>query len=191
MLVSGGGKEGAAMEAPLAVSLAAEGFELGGVFADKDDLAQRAGECRPDVIVIEAPSPNRRLLTKIEAIRRQAPRPIALFCDEGDTEQINAAVEAGVNALVTSGDGRQNLASTIDLAIAQFKETDKLLKQRDRAATALAERKDIERAKGIVMKQRGLDEDAAYKFLRQAAMSRNVRLGRLAASIVEAEELLS
>lgn len=187
MLVSGGGKEGAAMEA----SLAAEGFEMAGVFADKDDLAQRTGECRPDVIVIKAPSPNRKLLTKIEAIRRQAPRPIALFCGEGDTEQINAAVEAGVNALVTTGDARQNLASTIDLAIAQFKKTNKLLKQRDRAATALAERKDIERAKGIVMKQRRLDEDAAYKFLRRAAMSRNVRLGRLAASIVEAEELLS
>ena len=75
-------------------------------------------------------------------------------------------------------------------SMAQFGETSRLLQERDRATTALAERKLIERAKGIIMKQRGLDEDAAYKFMRQAAMNKNLRLGQLAASIIEAEELL-
>ncbi|HQR61227.1 MAG TPA: ANTAR domain-containing protein, partial [Methylophilaceae bacterium] len=57
--------------------------------------------------------------------------------------------------------------------------------------TKLAERKDVERAKGILMKQRGLDEEAAYQALRKMAMERGTRLGEIARQVIQAAELLS
>lgn len=170
--------------------LAATGHRVVGRAREADDLAAAARACRPDVVVIDATAPHAGLLERIETLRRTAPRPIALFCDAGNTDEIAAAVGAGVNALIPGKATRERLAAAIDVAVAQFGETNKLLRERDRATTALAERKLIERAKGIIMKQRGLDEDAAYKFMRQAAMNKNLRLGQLAASIIEAEELL-
>jgi len=170
--------------------LATRGYQVVGRCREADDLAARAGACRPDVIVIDTQAPNARLLDKIESLRRARSRPIALFCDAGNSKEITAAVGAGVSALIPGRATRERLASAIDVAVAQFGETSRLLQERDRATTALAERKLIERAKGIIMKQRGLDEDAAYKFMRQAAMNKNLRLGQLAASIIEAEELL-
>ncbi len=155
-----------------------------------DDLAARAGACRPDIVIIESPVPDASLLTRIDGLRRSGPRPIALFCGAGKSEEFAAAVGAGVSALIPGRATRDRLVTAIDVAMAQFGETSRLLRERDRATSALAERKVIERAKGIIMKQRGLDEDAAYKFMRQAAMNKNLRLGQLAASIIEAEELL-
>ena len=186
LIETGGGKE-----PPLEALLTANGYAIAGRIGEQDDWIERLQDSQADAIVVGAATPSRRLLAKIESLSRQEPRPIALFCDEGETGQINAAVSAGVNALVTGRDRSETLVPTIDLAMAHFKETEKLLKERDHATEALAERKLIERAKGIVMKQRGLSEDEAYKFLRQAAMDRGVRLGRLAASILETEELLS
>lgn len=157
---------------------------------EDDDFAARVGVCKPDVVVIDTETPRRDLLSRIDGLRRAAPRPIALFCGAGDGDEIAAAVGAGVNALIPGRATGERLISAIDVAVAQFNETNRLLRERDRAMTALAERKLIERAKGIIMKQRRLDEDAAYKFMRQAAMNKNLRLGQLAASIIEAEELL-
>jgi len=170
--------------------LSEAGHRVVGRCGEADDFAARAGVCRPDVVVIDAAAPHAGLLAKVQGLRRAVPRPIALFCDAGNFDDIAAAVGAGVNALIPGRATRDRLAAAIDVALAQFGETNRLLRERDRATTALAERKLIERAKGIIMKQRGLDEDAAYKFMRQAAMNKNLRLGQLAASIIEAEELL-
>jgi len=186
MLVAAGDADGADFEGLLAAS----GYRLVGRCDEADDLAARAGACHPDVVVIDAGAPDSRLLSRIASLRRARPRPIALFCDAGNSEEIAAAVGAGVNALIPGRASRDRLVSAIDVAMAQFGEINRILQERDRATTALAERKLIERAKGIIMKQRRLDEDAAYKFMRQAAMNKNLRLGQLAASIIEAEELL-
>jgi len=186
MLVSPRPKEGAALED----LLARVGHRVVAHCGEAEDLTSAAEAGKPDVMIIDAEAPHRGLLSKIEAIHRKAPCPIVFFYERGDAGQIAAAVGAGASALIPGRASVGNLGSAIDVALAQFDETSRLLKERDRAATALAERKIIERAKGIIMKQRGLDENAAYKFMRQAAMNKNLRLGQLAASIIEAEELL-
>lgn len=166
-------------------------LSIAGVADVHDNLFGMVKSCRPDVIIVDTPSPSRVLISRLTSLRAVYPCPIAMIANEGDNEQITAAVEAGVNAFTIEITSPESLAPFIDLAVAQFGYTEKLTQQRDSATTALEERKTIERAKGIVMKQRGLDEDAAYKFLRQAAMNRNVRLGHLAETILQTEELLN
>jgi len=186
--VPGGAPEGA--PATVEALLAAEGYVVVDCCDGDEDVLERARHCRPDVVVVDVPTPQRRLLAKIESLQRTAPRPVAMFCDDSDSRQVGIAVAAGVNALAAACDSRRRMGPTIDLAVAQFKETDRLRRDCARAETALKERKAVDRAKGILMKQRGLDEDAAYGFMRRTAMSRNVRIGQLATSIIEAEELL-
>ncbi len=169
---------------------AEEELTIVGSCKDTDDFLDTVRTCRPDVILVNTAAPGAGLLAKIKTIRAEEPCPVAMICDSRDTELINAAVDAGIDALATAGMPRDRLGAVIDLAFARFNETHRLVKERDRATAALAERKIVERAKGIIMKQRSLDEEAAYKFMRQAAMNRNVKLGQLAASIIEAEELL-
>ena len=169
---------------------AEEDLTIVGSCKETDDFLDTVRTCQPDVILVNTAAPDAGLLAQIKTIRAEEPCPVAMICDSRDTELINAAVDAGIDALATAGMPRDRLGAVIDLAFARFNETHRLLKERDRATAALAERKIVERAKGIIMKQRSLDEEAAYKFMRQAAMNRNVKLGQLAASIIEAEELL-
>jgi len=187
MLVDSRGEE---ERATIEGLLASEGFSVVGRYGDTDDLVAGVRDCEPDLVVVDAPAPTRRLLAAIRRVRETEARPIAMFCAQADSQAIIAAVGAGVDALFPLGDVRDSLDMAADLAVARFHETGRLLKERDDAATALSERKAIERAKGIIMKQRGLDEGEAYGFMRREAMNRNVRLGRLAATIIEAEELL-
>ena len=64
------------------------------------------------------------------------------------------------------------------------------LRRRDTRAN-LAERKAVERAKGILMKQRGFDEPQAYHALRKMAMDKNLRIGQVAEHVIAVTELLS
>ena len=82
------------------------------------------------------------------------------------------------------------IRSAIDLAKANFSNTRGLREELDEARTALRERKIIERAKGIIMRERGLNEDDAYALLRNRAMQRGVRLIAIAEMVNEAAEVM-
>jgi response regulator NasT len=78
----------------------------------------------------------------------------------------------------------------IDAAIARFEEFKNLRDELLQAKTKLDERKVIERAKGLLMKQRNLDEDAAYEMLRSMAMKKNMKLVNLSEQLLEAASML-
>lgn len=74
---------------------------------------------------------------------------------------------------------------------ALFPEVQRLREQLAQANLRLSERKLVERAKGLLMKSRGLDEDAAYRALRRMAMDSNRRVGEVARTLIEASRLLA
>jgi response regulator NasT len=100
------------------------------------------------------------------------------------------AFKAGVSAYVVDGLTPGRLAPVIDVAIARFEEHQDLKRERDEATQALADRKTIDRAKGVLMKARGMDEEAAYAALRKLAMDRGQTLGRAAADVVAMAKVL-
>ena len=101
------------------------------------------------------------------------------------------AIRAGVSAYVVDGLAPKRVKSVLDVAIARFAEFQKLREEVERSRTALAERKVIERAKGILMRQRGIGENEAYQMLRRAAMAQNRRLVDVAESLIGAAQMLS
>ncbi|MGD2084306.1 MAG: ANTAR domain-containing protein [Chromatiales bacterium] len=154
------------------------------------DLLGPIREHNPDVVLIDMDSPGRDTLENLHAVKSTAPRPMVMFTQNDDGETIRRAVEAGVSAYVVDGLQHKRVRPIIDAAIARFRQYRALEDELAQVRTQLQERKLVERAKGILMRQRGVSEEEAYRLLRKAAMDRNKRLGDIAESIIAAAELL-
>lgn len=155
-----------------------------------DNLLRRIVEADPDVIFIDLENPNRDVLEQMFQVSRCVHRPIAMFVDQSDASTIEAAVDAGVGAYVVDGLRKDRVRSILDTAVSRFRAFSRLRDELDRTKQALEERKLVDRAKGILMKARGLDESEAYDLMRKAAMNENRRLGDVAQSVITASRLL-
>jgi two-component system, response regulator / RNA-binding antiterminator len=160
------------------------------VVRDMQNLMRRIVDNDPDVIFIDLENPNRDVLEQMFQVSRSVRRPIAMFVDRSDTDMIEAAVDAGVGAYVVDGLKKERIKSVLDTAVSRYKAFSRLRDELERAKAALDERKIIERAKGVLMKERGMSEEAAYSVLRKAAMNENRRISEVAQSIITASRLL-
>jgi two-component system, response regulator / RNA-binding antiterminator len=175
---------------PLKQSLIDNGFA---VMAHVENCAQLQANCnalKPDVVVVNVNSSTPSILENIANVNALSPLPIVMFTQDGDKQKIKAATQAGVSAYVVGNIPNERLVPVIDAAIARFEEFKQLRAELNLANTKLDERKIIERAKGILMKQRDLDEDASYSLLRSMAMKKNMKLADLSNQLVEAAKML-
>lgn len=153
---------------------------LGGTY----DLPARVAALKPDVIVVSIDSPSRDAIEDLRRTTEQQPRPIALFADRSDPATIAAAMEAGVCAYVVKGLAQDRVQSVVDVAVAHFNRYHVMREELDRARLSLVERKTVDRAKGLLMEQKGIGEEAAYRLLRKLAMDQNKRIGEVAQDIL-------
>lgn len=144
----------------------------------------------PDVIIIDIENPNRDMMEHMFQLTRMISRPIAMFVDRSDSAAIEAAVDAGVSAYVVDGLKKERIKPILDMAVSRFNAFSRLQRELAEARNALEERKVIERAKGILMKMRGLSEEEAFALLRQTAMNEKKKLADIAQSVVTAAGLL-
>ena len=166
------------------------GYENVTIVREMENLLRRIVEADPDVIFIDLENPARDVLEQMFQVSRCVARPIAMFVDQSDTGMIEAAVDAGVGAYIVDGLRKERVRSILDTAVSRFNAFTRLRDELDRTKKALEERKVVEKAKGILMKARNLDETAAYDLMRKAAMNENRRVGEVAQSVVTAARLL-
>jgi two-component system, response regulator / RNA-binding antiterminator len=159
------------------------------VVRDMQNLLRRIVDADPDVIFIDLENPNRDVLEQMFQVSRSVHRPVAMFVDSSDTSSIEAAVQAGVGAYVVDGLRKERVKGVLDLCVSRFNAFSQLRDELDRTRQALEERKLVDRAKGIIMKQRKVDEEAAFALLRKLAMENNMRLGEVAQSVITAAKL--
>lgn len=160
------------------------------VVHDVAGIARRIAEIEPDVIVIDLENPNRDMLENMFQLSRAVKRPIAMFVDRSDTASIEAAVDAGVSAYIVDGLRQERVKPILDMAISRFNAFSRMARELEEARGELENRKLVDRAKGILMKSRGLSEDEAYALLRKTAMNQNRKLADVAQSLVTAADLL-
>ena len=160
------------------------------VVREMHSLMRRIVDADPDVIFIDLENPNRDVLEQMFQVSRSVRRPIAMFVDQADTESIHAAVASGVGAYVVDGLHKERVKTILDTAVSHFNTFNKLREELERANQALEDRKLVERAKGILMKERGVTEANAYALLRTAAMNENRRIIDVARSVVSTAGLL-
>lgn len=151
------------------------------------DCVQRLA---PDLVIVASDSPTRDTLENLAALSERNPRPVVVFTEDAATAPMQRALRAGVSAYVVAGLQAERIAPVLQVAIARFEHEGALREQLGKAEQQLAGRKVIERAKGILMAEAGIGEDAAYTRLRRLAMDRGKRLAEVAQSVVDAQELL-
>jgi response regulator NasT len=182
--------DNAARAEAVQTALAQEGFPRPILLADTEDLPARVAEIGPDVIIIDVDSPSRDVLESMREITRERPRPVVMFVDKSDEAATKEAIESGVSAYIIAGLDPQRVKPILDVAIARFRTYMGLREELERTRASLKERKLIEKAKGILMRERSLDEDAAFKALRKLAMDKGKRLGEIAEQVIAVSEIL-
>jgi response regulator NasT len=182
-------------ESPIRAAILVEGLREAGFtgvthISEMHNLLARIYALDPDVILIDLENPSRDVLEQMFQVSRAVRRPIAMFVDQSDSASIQASVDAGVSAYIVDGLKKERIKPILDLCISRFNAFSRLQDELERTKSALEDRKVIDRAKGILMKLKGLNEDEAYVLLRSTAMREKKKIGEIAQSIVTAAELL-
>lgn len=171
-------------------AIALAGHQVGAVLSSALELSDQVLNTKPDVIFIQADSPSRDTLKHLAIMNRDCPRPVLLFSQDADSEMIRRAVKVGVSSYVVDSVSPERLDAVVEVAIAQFEAFQHMRAERDDATRKLSERITIDRAKGVLMKARGLDENAAYHALRKLAMERGRKLADVAQDVIDMSNLL-
>lgn len=185
------GHDDAARAQRLREALVAAGYRMVSQSRSLIELRRATMMAQPDVMVLDVEAFTSALIDDIAQLYRERPMPIVAFVDRSDVEITHAAVRAGISSYVIDGFSAKRVRPVVEAAIARFIAWRSLEHQRESATAELAERKVVERAKGILMRRRNLPEDGAYQALRKMAMDRNKRLSQIAQGIIDAEALLA
>ena len=154
-------------------------------------LERTVRDFAPDIVLIDLANPDRDMLEHISHATETSKRAVTLFVDQTDDDLTQAALMAGVSAYVVNGLKMDRIKPVLQTAIARFKMMRQMQSELDAAKQALEDRKTIDRAKGILMRQRGMSEDEAYTLLRKTAMGQNRKVIDVAHALVTAADLLS
>jgi AmiR/NasT family two-component response regulator len=172
----------------LVPDLQAAGFLVLAALETGSKLVQAAVRLQPDVLIIDASLPDRALWQTLQALAQAQPCPVLLFTNSQETEVMAQATAAGVDVYVLPGYGAKRLRALIQLAQVRFAHAQKQRLAFEDINTRFEERKNVDRAKGILMQARQVSDDDAFALLRSAAMRSKQRLGQLSQQIIQAAQ---
>ncbi len=145
---------------------------------------REAAVFEPDVVVVASDSPDRDTIESLREATASNPRPVVMFVDRSEAGLAEEAVRAGVSAYVVDGLSAARVRSVLEVAMSRFALMNQLRQDLEKAKADLASRKTVERAKALLMKERGLEEEAAYRLLRKLSMDTGRPLGAVAADLL-------
>lgn len=175
---------------PLLQAAGEAGYRIVKFVGPNDDVATYACEMQVDVIVFVCDEVEHAELREISSVSERCPLPMLVLTHDARKTSIDAAVKAGVSGYVVDCVDLKRLGSLLQVAQARFDQQRTLIKELNSARSALVQRKVIEKAKGIIMRQRNLGEDDAYRAMRKLAMDHNKKIAEVAGQIITAAEVL-
>lgn len=181
LLVDSDPERAAAVEA----GLSAVGCTVVAIASGTRSLTRQVRDTGAEVIVCGLDDPSRDELEGMRALHRDEPRPVILFAEKAEPEQIEEALAAGVSAYVVEGMAPARLRPVIEVAIRRFRAHQALRAELATARRDLEERKLVDRAKALLMERHGLTEPEAYRRLRRMAMDRGLKIAALAARVLD------
>jgi two-component system, response regulator / RNA-binding antiterminator len=147
-------------------------------------------ESRPHVIIFDLDSPSDALIDDLLKLNRLLPLPVILFSSDASSEMIEKIIKADVSSLIIGGINGYSLKNIVHIALVQFKQNSALKEALEEARSQLEDRKQIDRAKAILIKTQNFNENDAYHTLRKLAMDRNITLGEMARNVIAMAALL-
>jgi len=183
--------ESRARAGEICAGLALAGCQVAAILPDSASLAHEVEKLQPDLILIETESPSRDTLEHLAVVDEHMPRPVILFTQDDAGETIREAMRAGVSSYVVDGLDPKRIKPLIEVARARFEAHQALRQELAESNRKLSDRKLIDRAKGVLMKARELDEDGAYHALRKLAMERGKPMAEVARDVLDMAKLFS
>lgn len=172
-------------------ALADDGWQDVVVLGDMTGLARKLEALDPDLVLIDLDNPSRDALEQVSAASDAQSRPVAMFVDHSDDDMTQAAVSAGLSAYVVGQLQPERIRPVLKTAIARFQMMRQMRMELAAAKQALADRKTLDRAKGMIMQAKGIGEEDAYALLRKTAMSQNRKVIEVAQALLTASDLLT
>ena len=140
-----------------------------------------------DVILLNMDHPHRDI---IESCVSQYELPTVLFTQNSNKNTIKSAIDAGITAYIVDGIDPTKLESILEISIEQFRKHKKLLNDLKETQDKLIDRKDIDKAKALLIQLHALTEEQAFALLRKNAMSHRITIGEMARRLLDAQKLL-
>jgi AmiR/NasT family two-component response regulator len=163
------------------------GHKVVGVARDGRELVEQCRALRPDLVISDIKMPELDGIDAARQIYQDAPVPVILVSAYSDQELIARAQADHIMAYLVKPIKQGDLGPAIALAARRFEQFEALRREAADLRQALEDRKVIERAKGVLMKRAGLDEQEAFRRLQEMAGERNLKLVEMARTIVTAE----
>lgn len=176
--------------ADVRAALIASGCDVISLLASPLEIYEAVKTRSPDVIIIDTESPSRDSLENLAFVSRDRPHPIVMFSGDRSSATIRDAIQAGVSAYVVDGLSQERLQPILQVAVARFAAEQSLKQELADAKSQLADRKHVERAKGILIKQRELTEEEAFQMLRKFAMDRGLKMAEAAGRVIDMASML-
>jgi len=177
--------------AELCQALVEHGYEVLPVVASSRALSEAVKLQKPDIVIVDTESPSRDTLEQLALMHSAAPRPVVMFSHDADQHLISAAVGAGVTTYVVDGLAPERVAPILTVALARFAEESRLRQRLAVVENELADRKLIDRAKGVLMDKRKMTETQAYETLRTQSMKQGLKIAEIARQIIAMADLLN
>lgn len=166
------------------------GYAVAGLETDGERALKEIISIRPDLVIMDINLPRIDGISVIEKVNKVAPIPCIIITGYRDEEQIGRASLAGVYAYLHKPVDEYELQAAIKIVMGRSGEYNAVKEEKDRALQSLSDRKHIERAKGILMRQMQVGEMEAYRMLQKKSRDNNLKLAEMAQRIIDAYELL-
>lgn len=175
----------------LARDLEEEGFVLAGVAGDGQEACRACAIQAPDLVLMASDLPGSDGVQTTRVLMAQQPLPVVLMVEREDRALLDRAQDAGVQSLLPASLGPAGLGPALELAYRNFGRESRLAGEVAELREGLRQRKLLERAKGLLMEQRGLDEAAALARLEEMARAQGCAPHQAAEALVETQGLFN
>ena len=164
------------------------GHQVVSVAGTGRELVEQCRASRPDLVITDIKMPDMDGIQAAVAIYQERPVPVILVSAYHDPELIQRAEADHIMGYLVKPIKQADLEPVIALAVRRFEQFEVLRRETADLRQALEDRKTIEKAKGILMKKTGLDEQESFRRLQKLSSARNLKLVDVAKSILTADE---
>ena len=168
-------------------TLEEEGYEVVADTGRGDTAIEMVREHRPDVAIFDIKMPGMDGLDAARVVSAEKICPVVMLTAFSQREVIEQARDAGALAYLVKPFQKTDLVPAIELAIGRFLEMKALSGERDALDEQLELRKLLDRAKGLLIDQHSLTEQAAFDFIQKMAMSKRMRMREVALAVLSGE----